>query len=63
MTKKKDPGHPENERDRHKLEIADELGFGDKLRREGWGGLTSKETGEIGARIGIKRREEINKKD
>jgi small acid-soluble spore protein F (minor alpha/beta-type SASP) len=32
-----------------KMEAAEELGLADKLRRTGWGGLTSEETGRIGA--------------
>ena len=34
-----------------KNSIADELGYGDKRREEGWGGLTAKESGKIGGII------------
>lgn len=43
------------ERDREKMRVADSLGLGEKLREEGWGGLTAKETGRIGARMSIKK--------
>lgn len=31
-----------------KFEIASELGLADKIREEGWAGLTAKESGKIG---------------
>ena len=31
-----------------KYEIAEELGLSDKVKREGWGGLSAEETGRIG---------------
>lgn len=34
-----------------KLEIAAELGLSDKVKQEGWGGLTSAESGRIGGII------------
>lgn len=34
-----------------KLEIARELGLAEKVRAEGWGGLTSAESGRIGGII------------
>lgn len=34
-----------------KLEIAEELGLADKVAKEGWGGLTSAESGRIGGII------------
>ncbi|SHK09358.1 Small, acid-soluble spore protein, alpha/beta type [Desulforamulus aeronauticus DSM 10349] len=34
-----------------KLEIAGELGLSDKVKQEGWGGLTSAESGRIGGII------------
>lgn len=39
------------EKERLKYEAASELGLMDKLKKQGWGGLTSKETGSIGARV------------
>lgn len=35
-------------REKMKYEIAEELGLADKVKREGWGGLSSSETGKIG---------------
>ena len=35
-------------REKIKYEIAEELGLTDKVKREGWGGLSSGETGRIG---------------
>lgn len=40
------------EQERVKLEVADSIGLGDKVRAVGWGGLTTKETGRIGGLIG-----------
>lgn len=34
-----------------KMEIAQELGLAEKVRTEGWGGLTSAESGRIGGII------------
>lgn len=34
-----------------KMEIANELGLADKVKIEGWGGLTSAESGRIGGII------------
>lgn len=31
-----------------KLEIAEELGFSEKIHRKGWGELTSAESGKVG---------------
>lgn len=44
MTKNKKP----TKRDIMKYEIAQELGLGDKIAKEGWKSLTSKESGKIG---------------
>jgi small acid-soluble spore protein F (minor alpha/beta-type SASP) len=43
--------------DRLKLELADELGFGDKVRTEGWGEITTREAGSL-VRAAIARAEE-----
>lgn len=40
------------EQERIKLEVADSIGLGDKVRAVGWGGLTAKETGRIGGLLG-----------
>jgi small acid-soluble spore protein F (minor alpha/beta-type SASP) len=39
------------------MEAAAEIGLADKVRRLGWGGLTSRETGRIGVVVkGLKRK-------
>lgn len=38
----------EKMREKIKYEIAEELGLIDKVKQEGWGGLSSEETGRIG---------------
>ncbi|MGE5554309.1 MAG: small, acid-soluble spore protein, alpha/beta type [Betaproteobacteria bacterium] len=42
--------------DRLKLELADELGFGDKVRTEGWGEVTTRQAGSL-VRAAIERAE------
>ena len=34
-----------------KLELAENLGFGDKIRKYGWGELTSSESGRLGGLV------------
>lgn len=34
-----------------KLELAQQLGYGEKIRREGWGELTSAESGRLGGLV------------
>ena len=34
-----------------KLELAEKLGFGDKIRQHGWGELTSSESGRLGGLV------------
>lgn len=43
-----------------KFEIAQELGLGDRVVRDGWRSLTSKESGRIGGMI-TKRKRELKK--
>lgn len=43
--------------DRLKLELADELGFGDTVRTKGWGEITTKQAGSL-VRAAIARAEE-----
>lgn len=38
----------ELELEKIKLEIAEELGFGNKVRENGWGDITARETGRVG---------------
>jgi hypothetical protein len=38
----------EREMERMKLEIADELGLGDKVKTIGWENMTARETGRVG---------------
>lgn len=42
-------------RDLEKIRVAESLGLGERLRTEGWGGLTAQETGRIGAMMSKKR--------
>ena len=46
------------EEERMKYEVAEELGLLDKVLKEGWRALTSKETGKIGG-LGTKKRREM----
>lgn len=39
-----------------KMEIAEELGLTEKVKKLGWGGLTAKETGRIGGLITAKKK-------
>lgn len=43
--------------DRLKYEIAEELGLMDKIKEQGWGALTAKESGRIGGLITVRKRE------
>lgn len=43
-------------REKMKYEIAEELGLTDKVKKEGWGGLSSGETGKIGGLMAKRRR-------
>ena len=43
-----------SERDIRKREIAEHLGYGPKLREQGWGALTARENGRIGGLMGRK---------
>ena len=45
------------EEEKMKYEIAEELGLLDKVLKEGWRSLSSKETGKIGGLVTKKRRE------
>lgn len=45
-----------------KYEIAAELGLTDKIEKEGWKGLTSRESGRIGGIMG-KRKKEMKKEE
>lgn len=38
----------ERELEQMKLEIADELGLGDKVKEKGWENMTARETGRVG---------------
>lgn len=46
---------PLTREERLKYEAAEELGLLDKLMQVGWGGLTARETGQIGARVAGRR--------
>ena len=45
------------EEEKMKYDVAEELGLLDKVLKEGWRSLTSKETGKIGGLVTKKRRE------
>ena len=49
----------EKPEDKMKLEIAKELGLIERVRQNGWGSLTAKETGRIGGLI--TRRKQLEK--
>ena len=55
---KKTPEQQENER--LKFEIAEELGLLEKVERLGWKGLTARETGRIGGLMNQKKKEKRN---
>ncbi len=58
MAKKKEIRLSElTEEEKLKYEIAEELGLLDKVLKEGWRSLSSKETGKIGGLVTKKRRE------
>lgn len=46
-----------------KYEIAEELGYLDKVMKSGWKSLTAKESGRIGGLIAKKKREKQQKED
>ncbi len=55
MQKVKKP-KPMTENDIMKYEIADELGLLDKVKKEGWKALTSRESGKIGGLMTRRKR-------
>lgn len=57
VNSKKPLTEEEMERERIKYEIAEELGLGDKVKKIGWSGLTSGETGRIGGIMTKRNRE------
>lgn len=60
MPKKKKPEkmtEREKELLKLKLEVAEELGLDDKIKDEGWGGLTARETGRVGGHMSKKIRD------
>lgn len=58
MSKKKEIRMDQlTEEEKMKYEIAEELGLLDKVLKEGWRSLSSKETGKIGGLVTKKRRE------
>ena len=48
----------DEQKEKLKSEIAEELGLLDKVHAEGWKSLTSKETGRIGGLMTKRRREQ-----
>lgn len=59
MSKKKKPFDVKNmtPEEQLKFEIAEELGLGDRVMKEGWRSLTSKESGRIGGLITKRKRQ------
>ena len=58
MSKKKEIRLSElTEEEKMKYEIAEELGLLDKVLKDGWRSLSSKETGKIGGLVTKKRRD------
>jgi len=51
----------EQMREKIKYEIAEELGLTDKVRKEGWGGLSAGETGRIGGLMAKRKKKSPNK--
>ena len=49
------------EEEKMKYEIADELGLLDRVMKDGWKSLSSKETGRIGGILAIKRKNRSKK--
>jgi small acid-soluble spore protein F (minor alpha/beta-type SASP) len=47
-------------REKVKYEIAEELGLMDKVRSEGWGGLSAGETGRIGGIMARRKKENMH---
>ena len=58
MTHKVKTKKREKPEDPLKLEIAEELGLLEKVRKHGWGSLTAKETGRIGGLITRRKQQE-----
>lgn len=50
----------QQESERLKFEITEELGLLEKVEELGWKGLTARETGRIGGRMNQKKREKRN---
>lgn len=60
MSKKKKPEKMtprEKELLKLKLEVAEELGLDEKIKGNGWGGLTARETGKVGGHMSKKIRD------
>lgn len=58
MSKKKEINLAElTEDEKMKYEVAEELGLLDRVLRDGWRSLSSKETGKIGGLVTKRRRE------
>lgn len=55
---KKELTEEERVREKIKYEIAEELGLSEKVKKYGWSGLTSEETGRIGGIMTQKNKEE-----
>lgn len=58
MGRKKELTVAEKQDLRMKYEIAEELGLLEKVEKTGWKGLTSRESGSIGGKMGQRKRKE-----
>lgn len=62
MANKRQLTPEEQEREKLKYEIAEELGLMEKVREQGWKALSAKETGRIGGIMTRRKREQEQKK-
>lgn len=61
MPKKKEEKKELTPDEKLKYEIAGELGLLDKVEKEGWKSLTSRESGKIGGIMGKRKKQKKNK--
>lgn len=60
MPKKKEEKKELTPDEKLKYEIAEELGLLDKVEKEGWKSLTSRESGKIGGIMGKRKKQKKN---
>ncbi|MGI6097266.1 MAG: small, acid-soluble spore protein, alpha/beta type [Dethiobacteria bacterium] len=54
--RKKIKSPPELEKERLKMEVAQEIGLAEEIKERGWENLTSRELGKIGGHLAQKKR-------